>query len=199
LAVVDDRAPGRYLLGIECDGASYHSSATARDRDRLRQEVLEKLGWHLCHVWSTDWVRDRRTQVKKVRAALALARKIATDGSDRVDPGGADLPVWPTGPDEEAPPAPAEQPAAFDFPSIDDVPEDTLREVLLGALRRYGATEPSELISSAARQLGFKRTGPRIQARAEECLEELIREEQVCRTADDRLQLVPGTAGAPRP
>src|SRR5262249_364869 len=54
LAVVDPRAPGRYLLGIECDGATYHSSATARDRDRLRQEVLEQLGWRICRIWSTD-------------------------------------------------------------------------------------------------------------------------------------------------
>jgi very-short-patch-repair endonuclease len=55
LAVVDPRSPGRYLLGIECDGATYHSSPTARDRDRLRQEVLEDLGWSIYRIWSTDW------------------------------------------------------------------------------------------------------------------------------------------------
>jgi very-short-patch-repair endonuclease len=55
LAVVDPRAPGRYLLGIECDGATYHSSPTARDRDRLRQAVLENLGWKIRRIWSTDW------------------------------------------------------------------------------------------------------------------------------------------------
>jgi very-short-patch-repair endonuclease len=58
LAVVDPSKPGRYLLGIECDGATYHSSATARDRDRLRQDVLEGLDWRICRVWSTDWLRD---------------------------------------------------------------------------------------------------------------------------------------------
>lgn len=57
LAVVDPRWPGRYLLGIECDGAVYHSSATARDRDRIRQEVLESRGWIIERVWSTDWYR----------------------------------------------------------------------------------------------------------------------------------------------
>jgi len=55
LAVVDPRLPGRYLLGIECDGATYHSSPTARDRDRLRQSVLEGLGWTIFRIWSTDW------------------------------------------------------------------------------------------------------------------------------------------------
>ena len=55
IGIVDPRAPGRYLVGIECDGASYHSGATARDRDRLRQHVLEGLGWRIHHIWSTDW------------------------------------------------------------------------------------------------------------------------------------------------
>ena len=75
LAVVDPAAPGRYLLGVECDGATYHSSATARDRDRLRQQVLEDLGWRICRVWSTDWLRDRDGQVRRVQAELEEARR----------------------------------------------------------------------------------------------------------------------------
>lgn len=59
LAIVDPKVPGRYLLGIECDGATYHSSATARDRDRLRQEVLENLKWRIYRIWSTDWFERR--------------------------------------------------------------------------------------------------------------------------------------------
>jgi len=59
LAIVDPQEPGRYVLGIECDGATYHSAATARDRDRLRQSVLEGLGWRIHRIWSTDWF-DRR-------------------------------------------------------------------------------------------------------------------------------------------
>ncbi|MFN9859594.1 MAG: AAA domain-containing protein, partial [Pseudanabaena sp.] len=55
LAIVDPNRAGTYLLGIECDGATYHSSKAARDRDRYRQEVLEKLGWKLYRIWSTDW------------------------------------------------------------------------------------------------------------------------------------------------
>jgi len=51
LAVVDNQKPGRYLLGIECDGAMYHSARSARDRDRLRQEVLENLGWQIHRIW----------------------------------------------------------------------------------------------------------------------------------------------------
>ncbi|NDY93662.1 AAA domain-containing protein, partial [Ideonella livida] len=55
LAVVHPDLPGRYLAGVECDGATYHRSATARDRDKLREQVLRGLGWEIVRVWSTDW------------------------------------------------------------------------------------------------------------------------------------------------
>ena len=54
LAVIDEDHPGRFLLGVECDGASYHSARSARDRDRLRQEVLERLGQHKSPTMCTD-------------------------------------------------------------------------------------------------------------------------------------------------
>ena len=57
LGVVHPDYAGAYLAGIECDGARYHSSATARDRDKIRQAVLEDLGWTILRVWSTDWFR----------------------------------------------------------------------------------------------------------------------------------------------
>ena len=52
---VKSKDSGKYLVGIECDGATYHSSATARDRDFARQRILEKNGWNICRVWSTTW------------------------------------------------------------------------------------------------------------------------------------------------
>jgi len=55
LGIVNPDSPGIYLAGIECDGATYHRSATARDRDKLRQQVLQSLGWKMLRVWSTDW------------------------------------------------------------------------------------------------------------------------------------------------
>ena len=66
LGVACKNLPGSFLLGIECDGASYHSSPTARDRDRLRQQVLEKLGWNIYRIWSTDWFRNKPEQVRLV-------------------------------------------------------------------------------------------------------------------------------------
>lgn len=60
LAIIDHRYPGKYLLGIECDGVKYHSSQVARDRDRLRQQILEDLGWTIYRIWSTDWYRNKK-------------------------------------------------------------------------------------------------------------------------------------------
>lgn len=76
LAVVDPDKPGRYLLGIECDGASYHSSQSARDRDRLRQQVLEGLGWKIHRIWSTDWFRNPERELEKAVEAIGRAKTI---------------------------------------------------------------------------------------------------------------------------
>ncbi len=66
LAIVHPKRQGTYALGIECDGATYHSSRVARERDRQRQEVLENLNWKLYRVWSTDWYIDRENAKKKL-------------------------------------------------------------------------------------------------------------------------------------
>ena len=70
LAVQDPGQPGRYLMGIECDGATYHSAKSARDRDRLRQSVLEGLGWNIKRIWSTDWFKNPQAQLKPIIEAL---------------------------------------------------------------------------------------------------------------------------------
>lgn len=62
-----------YLLAIECDGATYHSSKNARDRDRLRQEILEKMGWKFYRIWSTDWFRNKRIEKERLLEAANLA------------------------------------------------------------------------------------------------------------------------------
>jgi very-short-patch-repair endonuclease len=73
LGVIDPAKPSRYLLGVECDGATYHSSRSARDRDRLRQEVLESRGWTIHRVWSTDWFHRRHQEENKLLDAVTKA------------------------------------------------------------------------------------------------------------------------------
>ncbi|WP_428245436.1 DUF3320 domain-containing protein [Ferrovibrio sp.] len=75
LAVADFDRPGRYVLGIECDGAAYHSSRSARDRDRLRQSVLEDHGWIIHRIWSTDWFNRPQQQLAKAIAAIEAAKE----------------------------------------------------------------------------------------------------------------------------
>lgn len=70
LGIIHPDYPGRYLAGVECDGAMYHSSAVARERDKVRQEVLEGLGWTLFRVWSTDWWTNRVGALTKLHEAL---------------------------------------------------------------------------------------------------------------------------------
>lgn len=74
LAVVDSESPGRYILGVECDGAKYHTSPVARDRDRLRQQILEGLGWRIHRVWSTSWYRNRTESEDRLLDAVARAK-----------------------------------------------------------------------------------------------------------------------------
>jgi very-short-patch-repair endonuclease len=78
------KRPGRMVLAIECDGASYHSAYTARDRDRLRQQHLEALGWRFHRIWSTDWFMRRDQEIDRAVAAY----KAAVDYADRSDTSG---------------------------------------------------------------------------------------------------------------
>ncbi len=77
IGVIDPAEPGRFILGVECDGATYHSAYTARDRDRLRQQVLENLGWRIYRVWSPEWVSQREKEIKRLRGSIEQARASA--------------------------------------------------------------------------------------------------------------------------
>lgn len=73
IGIRDPSQPGRFMIGIECDGAAYHSSLVARDRDRLRQEVLERLGWTLHRIWGPAWYRGRDAEEARLREAIERA------------------------------------------------------------------------------------------------------------------------------
>jgi len=88
LGIVHPDEPGRFLAGVECDGATFHSSATARDRDRVRHDVLTSLGWQLVRLWSTDFFLDPETAIGRIDATLKEllerdreAARLATDSA----------------------------------------------------------------------------------------------------------------------
>lgn len=70
LGVIHPDRPGEYLAGVECDGATYHGSPSARDRDRVRQAILESLGWSIVRLWSTDYFQDPEYAIKKLHESL---------------------------------------------------------------------------------------------------------------------------------
>ena len=109
LAIRDRRDPSRYVLGVECDGATYHSTRTARDRDILRQQVLESMGWHIHRVWSTEWFHDRDRAVERVLTSLSLAESRPVEASVQGVPPSQDpppVPIYPsavTAPENDSP------------------------------------------------------------------------------------------------
>lgn len=104
MAVRHPSLDGRFVLGVECDGATYHSARTARDRDRLRQEVLEGMGWRIYRIWSTDWIKDPDTEKRRLLDAVRVS----------IDEYIENLPIQP------APPAPEH---AKSFEEIEEVNE----------------------------------------------------------------------------
>ena len=70
LAIRHPDRPETYLLGVECDGATYHSARSARDRDKYRQSVLEGLGWKIYRIWSTDWFENPEAETRKLVAHI---------------------------------------------------------------------------------------------------------------------------------
>lgn len=83
MGVLHPERPGRYVLGVECDGYQYHSAPAARDRDRLREQVLVGLGWNLHRIWGTAWYRNRVQEEQRLHAAIEAAIAHDSDGSSR--------------------------------------------------------------------------------------------------------------------
>ncbi|GAB4052263.1 DUF3320 domain-containing protein [Spirosoma litoris] len=84
LAIVDPERKGRYVIGIECDGVAYHSSPSARERDRLRQSILESQGWIIHRLWGIDFFRKKEQEIAKIKAAYDEALAFLTN-ADQID------------------------------------------------------------------------------------------------------------------
>jgi hypothetical protein len=176
--------PGEMVLALECDGATYHSSATARDRDRLRQQHLERLGWVFHRIWSSDWFHHREDQVERA----TVAYRAAVDGADgrrAAQQSNADAPAPPT--PAAAPEATADATATMaptPNPTVQEpaAPKRSRRPALprgepiaayshaqLVALIRWIESDTllrteEELVAEAMRELGFGRRGTKIQS-----------------------------------
>jgi len=81
IGVLHPERAGEFILGIECDGATYHSAKSVRDRDRLRQEILERKGWKIHRIWSTDWFKNREKEVQRL---INLIQQIVKEEASKV-------------------------------------------------------------------------------------------------------------------
>ena len=212
LAIRDPARPGRYLLGIECDGAAYHSALWARDRDRLRQQVLEDQGWILQRVWSADWLRDPEGELRKIALALedAKARWAARDESLEVevafaeaDDAGAEPMVREPGAEAADAPGTAGRGLMSRRPSSSPPRASRIacrRRAMADAVVRIVAIEGpvhgEEVARRVTRLAGLERTGRRIAEAVGRGLARAVREQRLVR--DGRFYALPETTPAIR-
>ncbi|MCC5807027.1 MAG: DUF3320 domain-containing protein [Opitutales bacterium] len=174
LAVVDPETPGRYLLGIECDGAAYHSSRSARERDRQRQAVLEDHGWTLHRIWSADWFLRPREQTAKVLKAIEAARRKtprrAASGSTGIEI------QWQESDDaEHAMDGLAEPYTEFSATPpptpLNETPVEALAAYVRGAVEAEGPVHREEVLVRLRDLWGAKRAGRLIQTAVQNAVE----------------------------
>jgi hypothetical protein len=150
------------------------------------QAVLERLGWRLCRIWSTDWVVGREKQVERVLNALATTTEPPGPATPPADPPPSGVPEKKA--TRTARPVKAYPSASF--PDIDDVPEGNIRTILVSLVAEFGATQPDDLFRATARRIGFKKCGPKMKARFEGLLGLLIRERKLEPLTGGRIQAV---------
>ncbi len=169
LVAMHSARPGRPVLAIECDGATYHSSHTARDRDRLRQANLMRLGWRFHRIWSTDWFYNREQEAEHAVNAYQDAVRHA----DLEDAGGAEAPADTArsgAPPARPSPRRAErgpQPALRERESIEQYTERELLQLADWVLSDGLNRTDEEIVREMFEALPFARMGARIRSRLE--------------------------------
>jgi very-short-patch-repair endonuclease len=169
LGIVDPDRPGAYLAGVECDGATYHRGATARDRDRLRQAVLEGLGWHVIRIWSTDWWTGAARETERLHEQLTarLSERRARRAEEEPE---IVVAAEPTTPDSSELTDSVSSPASIVVDSArfyDEGYRATLSALIARELSNHGPLRRDRLIQRVARAHGFQRAGREIQERIE--------------------------------
>jgi very-short-patch-repair endonuclease len=191
LAVVHPDAPGLYLTGIECDGATYHRSATAKDRDKLREQVLRGLGWEIVRIWSTDWWLDKESALAKVHARLEALlaasrsqRAIEAAVSVTIAPPNATPHVEPPAQDgvkdsspiyaSRVPDPQREETLAVAEDFFDPAYTQKLRQMISRIVQTDGPILEAVVVRQIAREHGWQRAGNRIQQHVLQLAEDMF-------------------------
>ena len=170
LAVKHPDYPGQFVLAIECDGAAYHSSPTARNRDRLRQEHLERLGWQFHRIWSTDWFYNREAEIERAVARYQQSVMKASVEPSATQPGkieiGGDFGTkMAQRVDQTQPQRLGSRPWIRSGAPIDEYQVSQLCAILTWIESDGLLRTTDELVDEATRLMGYSRKGSRIMAR----------------------------------
>ena len=188
IGVVDPKRPGRYALGIECDGATYHSSRSARDRDRIREAALVGLGWRIHRVWSTDWFNNPERELKRATAAIEDAltsRQNAGKSSAKPIPNESVISRADVKQENRIPDIPlyrlAQPNVDIGFHELGDAPVECLIEPVIEVVRVESPVQDDEVIRRIANAAGVARVGTKIQGKIYWAIEDAVRRKQVIR------------------
>jgi very-short-patch-repair endonuclease len=180
LVAMHPQRPGRPVLAIECDGASYHSSATARDRDRLRQAHLQRLGWHFHRIWSTDWFYNREQETERAVSAWqeAVGRADLLDADAAPTPALGRIEPVPQVPQQPVARQRGSQPLVTVRETIDQYSDQELRQIAEWIASDGLLRTDEELIHEMFGMLPFQRMGGRIRERLKEVAEVIRRRQE---------------------
>ena len=155
--------PGRMVLAVEADGASYHSAPTARDRDRLRQQVLESKGWRFHRIWSTAWFRNREAELDRAESAWKDAVRASDNGEP--PPASESSPNSPAGDSspERGPRPRVPKRGTYGYESIADFHHRQLVDLARWIESDTLLRTDDDLFREMMYELGFKRSGTRIE------------------------------------
>lgn len=201
LAVSDPELPGRYVLGIECDGRSYEAARSARDRDRLRRAVLEDHGWVMHRIWAFDWlhrpVEEMGRLVAAIEAAKAELREAASSAARRTRAVPVDVvtidreDVTEIGLGTSVPEssdAPAYSVARVhplrNYPDIPSVPSALLSGMVESVVREEGPVHTDVVVNRIRDAWGMGRAGGRIRAAVEDAIALVVRSKRVRRSGE---------------
>jgi very-short-patch-repair endonuclease len=178
MAVRHPKYKGRYAIGIECDGASYHSARTARERDRLRQAVLEGMGWKIYRIWSTDWIKDPTSEGKKlidaVEEAIINYREIIITETAKTAPMSQYLHV------DERTETNAQLPRTIYYGySAKEVPLSDFQNIMLQIISQSYGIDQEGLFKTTALCYGWQRRGDVIKGRLLLAYRQLLRSGEI--------------------
>jgi len=180
-AVQHPERPGEMILAIEADGAMYHSSISARNRDRLRQDHLERLGWRFHRIWSQEWFQHRESEIVSAVEAYKQAIRISDEklnSTSSVDEVSVPKEKIYNNPERK------KRPSIMRLPEISDYSRTDLAELIQWLESDTLVRTKEQLIDEAVKELGFARRGPRIIA----ALEQAIRDSKKFRNIYDEEQ-----------